>query len=105
MSYQGEKFQQARRNLMLPHTHGEADSVREALREMSLGLYNYNWKSAPESVRFQLNKLESLLSRPGLRSEGSTSLLEINADEMDVDERLQFSIIVDELAYLFDAAE
>ncbi|KGR44446.1 hypothetical protein [Xanthomonas vasicola] len=102
MSYQTEKFNVARSNLMLPHPRGEDASIAEAMFNVTLGLNNYQMPDDfNEDAARQLRELQGMMLTDGLEDPNREGLHSVLARTMDVDQRHRFSTLVDELAWWF----
>lgn len=101
-SYQAEKFAQARRNLMLPHTQGEAQAIAGAFHECSLGLHGFDRTLLDQNSTLWVNQLDSLMDTNGLTDPSGQGLWAVKASRLTSDDKIQLSHVVDELAHWFD---
>lgn len=100
--YQAEKFSAARSCLMLPHPKGEAESIAHAFHECHLGLHDLRRDNLDDNARNWLAKLEALMDTTGLEDPSGRGLWAVKAERLTVDEKLELSRVVDELAAWFD---
>jgi hypothetical protein len=99
--YQAKTFSDARSSLMLPHAKGEADSIANAFHECSLGLNNLSRDSLDDYARGLVLKLEALMDTSGLKDPSGEGLWTVKARRMTVDQKLDLSHVVNELADWF----
>lgn len=99
--YQSEKFATARRALMLPHSRGEHSSIADAFHECSLGLHGLDRTALDDDSRRWLDSLERLMDTTGLSDPNGEGLWTVKARTLTVDDKLELSRIVDELAFWF----
>lgn len=83
--YPAQTFSAARRALMLPHIEGEDESITRAMHECKLGLNNLDDEDFDDHALRLVGRLRTLF--------GNSSL--------SVDEQVELSQIVDELAGWF----
>ena len=98
MSYLAEKFNAARRILMLPHPRGEAHAIADAFFEISLSLGHVEPEQHPDSAQ-QLLRLKALMGT----TEGDTGAWYAKAKGFTVEERREVSSLIDFLASRFAA--
>ncbi len=101
-SYQAEKFAQARSCLMLPHSHGEAESIANAFERCSRGLYEMDKDSLDSDARGWILELEDMMNTDGIDDPDSVGTYRLKAEQFSHDQKLELSNIVDELAHWFD---
>ena len=101
ISYAAEKFSDARRMLMLPHPHGEDQSIANAFAECDHGLSDLNVSSLSNDVQRLVADLKAIKSTAGLTDPDKIGLYKVKAALLTEDERSSFSTLVDELAYWF----
>lgn len=99
--YQSEKFSVARRALMLPHPHGEDASIASAFFECSLGLTDLDRSKLDDNATAWIRRLEKLMDNTGLSDPAGNGLHALKAQKLSIDEKLELSRIVDELAHWF----
>jgi hypothetical protein len=99
--YQAEKFADARRALMLPHTHGEHKSIANAFHDCELALDQVAKDHLDDNARLWIQTLEEFMNTSGLSDPHGVGLWSVKAQEFSVDEKLTISRIVDELAHWF----
>lgn len=97
--YASEKFAAARRILMLPHPKGEATAVADAFHECSLGLHQLDRSKLDQNSLDWVNQLESLMDTKHVQ--GETGRWLAKAETFSIDEKLEISRLVDELAWWF----
>ena len=100
-SYAAEKFAAARRCLMLPHSRGEAASIADAFHECHLGLHELDRAELDDSADSWLRKLDALMDVSELASQGDGGQWQQKAETFTTDQKLELSILIDELAYWF----
>jgi hypothetical protein len=103
-SYPAEKFSVARHCLMLPHPKGEAESIMHAFHECSLGLHDLDRDGLDDNARKWVRKLEELMSTDGLDDPSGRGLWVIKAERLSINDKIELSRVVDELACWFDRA-
>lgn len=103
--YPAEKFSAARRALMLPHVHGEHESVASAFHECRLGLHRMNRSKLDEYLRSLIYALECFMDTEGVSVSGGESAWTIKAKGLSTEEKSEISRLVDELAHWFDRQE
>ena len=101
MSYQSEKFNQARRNLMLPHPKGESAAVAHAFLEIDLALHSADDSSLEDYARTRITRLRQLMDTSGSPHGSETGAWQAKAKGFTVDEKSEVSNLVDELASWF----
>jgi hypothetical protein len=101
VSYQAEKFATARRALMLPHTRGEHEAIANAFHECSLGLHNIDSAQFDDNARAWIQALERFMDTSGYSDSSGQGLWSIKAQGFTVDDKLEISRIIDELADWF----
>jgi hypothetical protein len=99
--YQAEKFSAARRNLMLPHPQGEAQSIAGAFHECWLGLKDLQTDNLEEGVRNWLKKLKEFMDTSGIEDMSGRGKWELKAEQMTEEQKLDLSRVIDELAHWF----
>jgi hypothetical protein len=99
--YQAETFSAARRTLMLPHPRGEQDSIARAFHECRLGLRDLDRNGLDENARGRVKSLEGLMAIAGLSDANRVGTGAVKARELSLEEKLELSRIIDELAYWF----
>ena len=103
-SYQSEKLSQARSCLMLPHPQGEAQSIASAFHELSLGFHRFDEQSLDEVAKQWVSKLKEMMDTSGLNEADDLNelgLWYIKAGSFTVDDKIELSRLVDELASWF----
>lgn len=100
-SYQYEKLSSARSALMLPHPHGEAESIAHAFHECQLGLDHLNRDELDDYAREWVSKLENLMDTSDLSDPTKKGLWEIKAETLSVEDKFELSHVVNELAHWF----
>ena len=101
--YPAEKFSTARRNLMLPHSRGEAESIAMAFHEMTLGLEDIEDEHLDDNARSWVRTIERLMDDEGIDDPAGEGTWKLKAEKLSVDEKLELSHAVDELAHWFDS--
>jgi hypothetical protein len=100
--YLAEKLSAARRNLMAPHPLGEAASFAGAFHECMLGLMDHGPEDFDDTSRPWYETIRRTMDTTGIQPSGERGTWEIKAEGLTVDEKLDFSGAVDELAYWSD---
>ena len=90
-SYLYQKADQARRALMIPHTHGVRDSISAAIGNLNLGMLNQDWPKASAEVNLWVGRLLALFTGTDLNLE--------DVDWENSEWQVQLSQIVDNLAH------
>lgn len=98
---QSEKFAAARHALMLPHPKGEEQSIADAFFECSLGLEELNRRTLSVDVLEWITRLENLMNTEGLSDPNKEGLYKVKAKNLTLDEKIELSRIIDELAFWF----
>lgn len=99
--YAAEKFNAARRNLMLPHTRGVAASVADAFHECQLGLGEGRPDDLPnEDAARQLRELLAYMDTSDVP--GESGRWQTKAEGFDTDDLIRVSSLVDQLSWWFE---
>lgn len=102
-SYATEKLSAARRALMLPHPEGEAQSIAHAFHECSLGLQDIRVDDLDsDSAQSWVAKIRELMDTSGIEDQSGRGTWFSKADQLTVNEKLELSRVVDELAHWFE---
>ena len=104
-AYQWEKLSAARSCLMLPHSQGEEQSIANAFHALSLGFNHFDDRGLDEDARRCVSKLKEMMDTSSLDKTDdpkSLGLWFIKASSFTVDDKLELSRLVDELASWFD---
>jgi hypothetical protein len=104
-SYASEKFSVARRCLMLPHYKSEAESIGEAFHNCYIGLCDIDRNDLDSDALQWVSELDELMSFTGVTAEEGEGLYLARAKQLNYDQKLDLSRIVDELADWFDRAD
>jgi hypothetical protein len=99
--YQSEKLSDARANLMLPHTSGEAQSIAGAFHEIQLAFMDMDEKDLDDSARGWVRKLKEYLDVSDVEADSDTGLFAAKSANFSDDQKLEISNTVDELAHWF----
>jgi hypothetical protein len=99
--YQAEKFSAARRNLMLPHPRGAAQSIAGAFHACWLGLKDLQTDNLDEGVQNWLEKLEDLMDTSGIEDTSGRGKWVLKAEQLTEEQKLELSRVIDELAHWF----
>lgn len=101
--YQSEKLNAARRSLMAPHPKGEAQSYTFAFQECSLAFERFDVDEVKDDdARKWIKTIQRLMDTTGLHDVSGKGLWQVRAEQMSLDEKIEFSRSVDELASWFD---
>ena len=103
-TYSSEKLSQARRALMLPHTRGEAASIAEAFEVCDRGFHHLNHDDLDDNARSWVNKITQLIDTSGVQDAGQRGTWLVKAESLSVDQRIELSNAIDELAHWLDRA-
>ncbi len=87
---------------MLPHPQGEPQAIVAAFHNCSLGLKDLDRDELDEDVQRLLAKLDWLMDTAGLEDPSGRGLGLIRAEQLTLDQKLDLSRIVDELASWFN---
>ncbi|MFE8069794.1 hypothetical protein QQM79_01935 [Marinobacteraceae bacterium S3BR75-40.1] len=105
--YQAEKLSEARRALMLPHSSGEEQSIADAFHVCSLGFKDIELpekaKHLDDSAKDWIKVIKGLMSTDGLTDDDGKGLWAVKAATLSIDDKIQLSRCVDELAHWFDS--
>ncbi len=102
MSYQSEKFNAARRALMLPHAKGEAASIGDAFLEISLALSSFDEaKAGAAHIQAWVRRLRELMDTSKLKHGSEVGGWQAKAKSFSAEEKAEVSRLVDELASWF----
>jgi hypothetical protein len=97
--YAAEKLSAARRTLMAPHPRGEAESYAGAFHECMLGLRDHGVGDFDDSARPWYETVVRTMDTKGIHDPDGRGTWVMKAEQLSVDERVDFSSAVDELAY------
>ena len=102
MSYQSEKFNAARRALMLPHAKGEAASIGEAVLEISLALSSFDEaRTGDAHIHAWVRRLRELMDTSKSKQVSEVGAWQSKAKTFSAEEKREVSRLVDELASWF----
>jgi hypothetical protein len=96
--YAAEKLSAARRALMLPHSEGEAYSIMMAFEECGHGLSQLDRESLRDEARQWVDTISDLMDTTGIDDPGQRGTWVIKGERMSIDEKLDLSSAVDQLA-------
>lgn len=104
MSFQraSSQFAEARRILMLPHPHGEAESISRAFGEIDMGLENLDQSKLDESAKKWLAELVDLMNSKDIEVNTEEGRYLSKAKTLGTDDLSTLSQLVDDLQYFFD---
>jgi hypothetical protein len=100
-SYPAEKFFAARRMLMLPHSEGEAESLKYAFAEIDHGLRRIPRDDLDADARAWVATIEEAMDTAGIEDPDGLGTWYLKAGRLSHDQKRQFSNAVDELANWF----
>jgi len=101
--YQSEKLNAARSSLMAPHPAGEVQGFTNAFYNCFLAFDRFNVDDVKDdSAREWIRKILHLIDTTGLQDTSGKGLWQVRAEQMSLDEKMEFSRSVDELASWFD---
>jgi hypothetical protein len=103
-SYPAEKLSQARGALMLPHSRGEAESIAEAFGYCSSGFHHLNADDLDDNARSWVIKITELMNTSGVQDPDRRGTAVVKAESLSVDQRIELSNAVDELAHWLERA-
>ena len=98
-NYPAEKLSIARRALMLPHPNGEEESIASAFFECQSGFIDLNNEDLDDNSQEWVSQIRGFMDTSEIQA--SSSKWAIKASQLTVDERLELSRAVDELAHWF----
>ncbi len=102
-AYPAEKFQGARRALMLPFPGGMVDAIAGAFHECSLGLHDIRDDDLESEALAWVRQLRDLMDTTGLEDSTGRGLWVVKAERLNEEQLFSLSRVVDELANWFDA--
>jgi hypothetical protein len=102
--YLAEKFANVRHVLMLPHPRGEDESIVEAFHTCRSLLHSLDRSGLDEDARERLLKLDELMNTDGIDDPAGIGTWTIKARQFSVDEKIELSNVIDDLAERFGAA-
>lgn len=100
-NYAAEKFDSARRSLMLPHPGGEARSVADAFAECMRGLHDIKPGDLDESAADWVRTLNGLMDAQGILDAAGVGTFQLKAEKLTKQQKSNLSRVVDELAHWF----
>jgi hypothetical protein len=100
--YQAEKLSAARRALMLPHSRSEADSIGYAFHELSLAFHRMDESGLDDNARGWVRTLKEMMDTTGIEDEAGRGTAFVKAEGFTVDQKIELSRTVDELAHWFE---
>jgi|ERR1700722_5918994 len=101
-SYQAEKLSLARRELMLPHSRGEAESIAMAFHNCMLAFHQFDADALDDSARGWYSKITEFMNTDGIEDPAGRGTHLIKAEGFTTDQKIELSKCVDELAHWFD---
>ncbi|TDT41506.1 hypothetical protein DES49_1601 [Halospina denitrificans] len=108
-TYPAEKLNEARACLMLPHLEGEEGSIANAFHACHLGLKGIETEEVSpfldESAKDWIKVIQGMMNTEKVEDEKGEGAWIVKARSLSVEERLQLSRCVDELASWFDMHE
>ncbi|RJQ31252.1 MAG: hypothetical protein C4562_06310 [Actinobacteria bacterium] len=87
---------------MLPHPKGETKSIAEAFSECSLGLKELNDSDLDESSKAWIKELNILMDTTGIEDKDSRGLFTLRAEMLTLDQKIDLSRTINELADWFN---
>ena len=100
--YQSEKLSAARHSLMLPHTQGIEQSIASAFHECSLAFHRMDESGLSDDARAWVTKIKEFMDTSDLQDPASEGTWAVKACTLSVDQQMELSRVVDELAHYFD---
>jgi len=100
-SYEYQKFAAARHSLMLPHINGEDYSIFNAFHECSVALHKFDKSQLDDNATLWIKRLESLMDVTGISDPHGEGLFLVKAKQLSIEEKIELSHIIDELASWF----
>ena len=89
---------------MLPHSRGEAESIAEAFEVCDRGFHHLNPDDLDDNARSWFKKITQLMDTSGLQDPDRRGTWLVKAESLSVDQRIELSNAVDELAHWLDRA-
>jgi hypothetical protein len=86
---------------MLPHINGEHNSIFSAFHECSLALHKFDKSQLDDNATLWIKKLESLMDVTGISDPHGEGLFLVKAKQLSIEEKIELSHIIDELASWF----
>ena len=106
LGYAAEKFDTARRFLMAPHPEGEAHSYFLAFHECDLGLGCLDVEAIDDkAAQDWIQIVKKTMDTAGIDDPTQRGTWLIKAEQLNIDEKTEFSRAVDELAGWFRATD
>jgi len=104
-SRQAEKLDAARRALMAPHPKGETQSFVTAFQECDFALHHLDVNTLEDdNARRWISTIRRLIDTTGLQDPSGRGLWYVRAEQMSLDDKIEFARAVNELASWFDRA-
>ena len=101
-AYQSEKLSAARHWLMLPHTQGIDASIAEAFAECTYAFHKMDENGLDDSARAWVARIKELMDTTGIADHAKEGTHRIKARSLSMDQQIDLSRFVDELAHWFD---
>jgi hypothetical protein len=87
---------------MLPHTRGTETSIAEAFGECAHAFHNMDEKGLDDSARKWVATIKEFMDTTGIVDTDGEGAWTVKARTLSVDEQIELSHVVDELANWFD---
>ncbi len=100
--YQSEKLSAARHCLMLPHSQGVESSIANAFHECTLAFHDMDESGLSDDARTWVSKIKEIMDTTGLEDPNDEGTWVVKARDLSVDQQIELSRVVDELAHYFD---
>jgi hypothetical protein len=98
IQFAAEKLSRARHALMLPHTRGDAEDIADAFLFCSSAFELLATVNLDDRERSLFATIHKLSDTSGIENNGTDGVLMIRAARLTLDEKLELSRAVDELA-------
>lgn len=100
--YQAEKLHEARSALMAPHPQGETESFVEAFHECDLAFHQLDVNMVEDEHALEwIGTIRRLIDTSSLQDPSDKGLWLIRAEQLTLEEKIEFARAVDELASWF----
>lgn len=101
-AYQSEKLSAARCCLMIPHTRGVELSIADAFGECTHAFHKMDENGLDDSARAWVAKIKEFMDTTGVVDATGEGAWAIKARSFSVDQQIDLSHAVDELAHWFE---
>jgi hypothetical protein len=99
IQFAAEKLSRARHALMLPHSRGEAEDIADAFQFCSSAFELLSTVNLDDRERSLFAAIHKLMDTAGIQDNGADGVWVIRAERLTLDQKLELSRAVDELAH------